>query len=167
MAFQFHISATDAVCLVPVNLRLMDRAIRQPNRSKSAQLAPTALSIDLAQPPPVANATTNRDRLNAFDVADDFEVHCASILSRPLAIGHVNLTNRVLSARPGTQRQSTRRSSVRIKPVELNRVAYGVELARGDCKAKRVVWREVLADRAAGRTAPATGSGLGGGEARR
>jgi hypothetical protein len=77
LAFDFFFA--DAVGLIPRSLGHTYPPIGETNRGDPLELPPTTSSINPTQPCKVTNSSTNGDRFNLCDVADNLKIHHYSL----------------------------------------------------------------------------------------
>jgi len=80
--FDLDISAPDPVRLVPVYLGLSDSAVFQADASDTFALSSPTSAIALSKAGEFANGSTNCEGLGMRNIANDLEVHRASICCR-------------------------------------------------------------------------------------
>jgi hypothetical protein len=74
---------------VSMNFRCMYRTIIEAHRGKSFHLSPAALSVSFTQPLQLPDGTSGRNRLDGYNLSDDFKIHQRSI--KPFSIPKLKL----------------------------------------------------------------------------
>lgn len=72
---EIELFLADAVRFIPMDFREPNPAVPQPNPGAPFHLPPVAFAIQAPKSCEVADSTTDRDRLDVGDVADELEVH--------------------------------------------------------------------------------------------
>ena len=83
--FDLQFLPADAGRLVPMEFGISNCAIRQPNPSSTLPFSPPSLAVPPLKASMFSNPSTDGERLDVGDVADDLEVHGPSSLRKPSA----------------------------------------------------------------------------------
>src|SRR5439155_11048183 len=71
--------SSNAMRLIPVQLRLSNRSTADPDSRHTLELAPSPSAVHFLKPRQLPNAPADRDRLDLCDVVDDLEVHSGAL----------------------------------------------------------------------------------------
>jgi hypothetical protein len=74
-AFDLQFLFADAVCLIPMYLRIKNGTIAQPYRGGAFELSPAACAVNLPQTSDLTDGRTDGDYLYISDLTDYFEMH--------------------------------------------------------------------------------------------